>query len=262
MEHQIFIANRRRLPKTLSAEFGDIPRFDVTFVGHDPLFSTLSPMYPHGDLPVPYTERTLTANSLEAIWQGLKVFEHEGAQLDPVALGKSGDKNIKRPPNERRGKILGHQRGLHPERPLLSLIEARAFIYAPLYLWQLKHHCTEAIAALHQALQQSDILLLEAGTPSNVRDIFTPMPHSELLRLYLQDQYPKCGENHPWEPYTKAEHEADIERRKQESKARLAAQKAQHKQHGVAAHDAGAGRGTQPQQGSLLSDMDYRIIVS
>ena len=86
------------------------------------------------------------------------------------------------------------------------------------------------------------------------------MPHSELLRLYLQDQYPKCGEKHPWEPYTKAEHEADIERRKQESKARLAAQKAQNKQHGVAAHDAahdaGAGRGTQPQQGSLLSDMD------
>lgn len=257
MEHQIFIANRRRLPKTLRAEFGDIPFFDVTFAGRDPLFSKLSPMYPHGDLPVPYTEGTLTANSLEAIWQGLKVFEHEGALLDVAALAKSGDKNIKRPPNERRGKILGHQRGLHPERPLLSLIEARAFIYAPLYLWQLKHHCSKAIDALRKALEQSDILLLEAGTASNVRDIFTPMPHSELLRLYLQDQYPKCGENHPWEPYTKVEHEADIKRRKQESKARLAAQKERRKQHGAAVHGKGADcEAAQPQQRSLFSDMD------
>ena len=97
MTHKIFIANRRRQPKSLQEEFGDIPVFDVTFAGGDPLLSTLSPMYPHGDLPVPYSERTLTANSLEAIWQGLKVFEHEGARLDAASLGKSGDKNIKRP---------------------------------------------------------------------------------------------------------------------------------------------------------------------
>ena len=102
MTHQIFIANRRRQPKSLQEEFGDIPVFDVTFAGGDPLLSTLSPMYPHGDLPVPYSERTLTANSLEAIWQGLKVFEHEGARLDAAALSKSGDKNIKRPSTEKR----------------------------------------------------------------------------------------------------------------------------------------------------------------
>ena len=124
MTHQIFIANRRRQPKSLQEEFGDIPVFDVTFAGGDPLFSTLSPMYPHGDLPVPYSERTLTANSLEAIWQGLKVFEHEGARLDAASLGKSGDKNIKRPSTAKRGRVLGHQQGLYTDRPLLSLIEA------------------------------------------------------------------------------------------------------------------------------------------
>ena len=62
MTHQIFIANRRRQPKSLQEEFGDIPVFDVTFAGGDPLLSTLSPMYPHGDLPVPYSERTFRAN--------------------------------------------------------------------------------------------------------------------------------------------------------------------------------------------------------
>ncbi|HIX56244.1 MAG TPA: hypothetical protein H9850_02075 [Candidatus Anaerobiospirillum pullistercoris] len=233
MTHQIFIANRRRQPKSLQEEFGDIPVFDVTFAGGDPLFSTLSPMYPHGDLPVPYSGKTLTANSLEAIWQGLKVFEHEGARLDAASLGKSGDKNIKRPSTAKRGRVLGHQQGLYTDRPLLSLIDARSFIYAPLYRWQLQRHCQDALAQLNKALAQSDIVLLEAGNESNICDIFVPMVHSELLRLFLLGQYPECGEKHPWQPYTKAEHEADIERRKQAKKERIKQQKLLLKQQSL-----------------------------
>ena len=224
MEHQIFIAHRKRQAKSLLEEFGAVPVFDVTFAGQDPLFSTLSPMYPHGDLPVPFTEGQLSANSLEAIWQGLKVFEHEGARLDQAFLSKSGCKNIKRPASKQRGRILGHQQGNQANKPLLSIIEARAQIYAPTYLWQLEHHCHEALAALRQALEHSDIVLLEAGTASDIRDIFTPMPHSQLLRLYLLDQYPDCDQ--PWQPYTRAEHEADLERHKREQKARIAHQRA------------------------------------
>ena len=121
MEHKIFIANRKRQAKSLLEEFGAVPVFDVTFAGQDPLFSTLSPMYPHGDLPVPFTEGQLSANSLEAIWQGLKVFEHEGARLDQAFLSKSGCKNIKRPATKQRGHILGHQQGNQANKPLLSV---------------------------------------------------------------------------------------------------------------------------------------------
>lgn len=225
MINNIYIANRKRQIKTLQEEFGDIPVFDVTYAGRDPLFSTLSPMYPHGDLPVPYTQRTLKANCLEAIWHGLKVFENEGARLDYDFLRKFGDHGIKRPATASRGKILGHQQGLYSDRPLLSVIDARSFIYAPVYRWQLEQHCSKAINALRCALDKSDIVLLEAGNDRDIRDIFTPMPHSQLLRLYLLDQYPECGENHPWKPYTKAEHEADVERRKLEKKARIAHQR-------------------------------------
>ena len=236
MEHQIFIANRKRQAKSLHEEFGAVPVFDVTFAGQDPLFSTLSPMYPHGDLPVPFTEGQLSANSLEAIWQGLKVFEHEGARLDPAFLSKSGCKNIKRHATKQRGRILGHQQGNHTTKPLLSIIAARAQIYAPTYHWQLEHHCPKALAALRQALEHSDIVLLEAGVDSDIRDIFTPMPHSQLLRLYLQGQYPQCGEL--WQPYTRAEHVADLERRKREQKARIAHQRALRRAMGLtqAAH--------------------------
>ena len=50
------------------------------------------------------------------------------------------------------------------------------------------------------------------------------MPHAQLLRLYLLDQYPDCDQ--PWQPYTRAEHEADLERHKREQKARIAHQRA------------------------------------
>ena len=147
------------------------------------------------------------------------------ARLDAASLGKSGDKNIKRPSTAKRGRVLGHQQGLYTDRPLLSLIDARSFIYAPLYRWQLQRHCQDALAHLNKALAQSDIVLLEAGNESNICDIFVPMVHSELLRLFLLGQYPECGEKHPWQPYTKAEHEADIERRKQAKKERIKQQK-------------------------------------
>ena len=34
----------------------------------------LSPFYPHGGIPVPFSEG-VTATCVEAVWQGLKVFE-------------------------------------------------------------------------------------------------------------------------------------------------------------------------------------------
>lgn len=226
MEHKIYIANRKTKPESLHKEFGNVPIFDVTFAGRDPIFSTLSPMYPHGNLPVPYSERKLTANCLEAIWQGFKVFEHEGARIDAEFLSKSGDSGIKRPSTAKRGKILGHQQGIYQDRPLLSIIEARSFIYAPVYKWQLDNNCQAAIDALNDAWAKSDIVLLEAGNERDIRDIFTPMPHSALLRLYLMGCYPECGDAHPaWIPYTKEEHDADMERRKEEKKARIARQK-------------------------------------
>lgn len=38
------------------------------------LWLDLSPFYPHGNIPVPFSENTF-AYSVEGIWQGLKVFE-------------------------------------------------------------------------------------------------------------------------------------------------------------------------------------------
>lgn len=228
MPFRIFIANRNRSEKSLREEFGDIPVFDVTFAGRDPIFSTLSPMYPHGDLIVPFSRRELTACSLEAVWQGLKVFEREGAAF--WWFKKSGDSGIKRVAGGSRGMVLGHQQGVYTDRPLLNVIEARSLIYAPLFKWQLKHHCEQALALIQEAHAKSDIVLLEAGNDSNIYDISTPLVHSALIRLFVLGEYPECGIGHVWTPLTQEEHLADIERRRRERAERIAAQKA--KVHG------------------------------
>ena len=53
----------------------------------------LSPFYPYGGIPVPFSEG-YTAMCVEAIWQGLKVFE--SADVDVDMFANDTMKNIKR----------------------------------------------------------------------------------------------------------------------------------------------------------------------
>ena len=52
---------------------------DVTSKAKDGLVR-LSPFYPHGDIPVPFSQG-YTAACVEGIWQGLKVFENEDVRV-------------------------------------------------------------------------------------------------------------------------------------------------------------------------------------
>ena len=58
----------------IEREFGNPEIIDVTSKGNEP-WVKFSPFYPHGDNPVPFLDRT--AQSVEGIWQALKVFENE-----------------------------------------------------------------------------------------------------------------------------------------------------------------------------------------
>ena len=50
----------------------------------------LSPFYPHGGIPVPFSE-SVTAMCVEAVWQGLKVFENCGIDTE---LFKNGQTSV------------------------------------------------------------------------------------------------------------------------------------------------------------------------
>lgn len=54
---------------------------DVTSSSEQHEGKILSPFYPHGKIPIPGESKTVKATCVEAIWQGLKVFENEGIDL-------------------------------------------------------------------------------------------------------------------------------------------------------------------------------------
>ena len=74
----IIIESKRKKTETLLKKYPDAILADVTSKAKDGLVK-LSPFYPHYGIPVPFSPG-YTATCVEAVWQGLKVFE--GCDVD------------------------------------------------------------------------------------------------------------------------------------------------------------------------------------
>ena len=115
---------------------------DVTSKATDSLVK-LSPFYPHGGIPIPFSEG-MTATCVEAIWQGLKVFE--SSDVDIHLFKNDTMKNIKRSVRKN-GKPLGHRKGVNGTE-LLDYIDARKQIYIPTYRWMIVKYRTRLTVLL------------------------------------------------------------------------------------------------------------------
>ena len=103
----IHLASRRRTVASLTVEFLGAQIIDATSKAMEP-WVRLSPFYPHGGIPVPSCEG-VTAQSVEGIWQALKVFEH--ADIDPAKLQVTTMRGLKRTAR-RYGPVQGHRAAL------------------------------------------------------------------------------------------------------------------------------------------------------
>ena len=157
---------------------------DVTSQATDGLVK-LSPFYPHSGIPVPFSPGW-TATCVEAIWQGLKVFEH--ADVDTEMFKNDTMKNLKRTVR-RFGKPLGHRRGVNGKE-LLGYIEARKEIYVPTYRWVLEHKVQKIIERLREASRTKTIILLDYNTNCDVDDGSKPLSHAYLIKAYVEGLYP------------------------------------------------------------------------
>lgn len=104
--------------------------YDVSSYADHP-YCTLSPMWPHGGIPVPGMPGT-TSDSVEGVWQGLKLID-----------GKTSPRHFKGQGHKRGGQPRGHQFG----DKLLKLVEAREKIYRVTYEWMLDHRADPALLA-------------------------------------------------------------------------------------------------------------------
>ena len=180
----ITIESKRKKPATILKKYPEAILADVTS-GATTRLRELSPFYPHGGIPVPFSEG-YTATCVEAIWQGLKVFE--GCDVDTSLFQNNTMKGLKRTVR-RFGKPLGHRKGVHGEE-LLSYIEARKHIYIPTYKWVLENKVADIIDRLREASKTKTIVLLDYDTNADVENAKKPLSHASLIKAYAEGIYP------------------------------------------------------------------------
>lgn len=181
----IIIESKRKKPETILKKYPEAILADVTSGAKDGLVK-LSPFYPHGGIPVPFSEG-YTATCVEAIWQGLKVFEC--VDVDVQMFQNDTMKNIKRTVR-RFGKPLGHRKGVNGTE-LLGYIEARKQIYIPTYRWVLENKVAHIIERLRAASNEGKtIVLLDYDTNADVENPKKPLSHASLIKAYAEGIYP------------------------------------------------------------------------
>lgn len=180
----ILIASKCRKAENILKEYPDAIIIDVTSQAKDGLVR-LSPFYPHGGIPVPFSDGW-TATCVEAVWQGLKVFEK--ADVDTSMFLNDTMKNIKRTVR-RYGRPLGHRRGVDGDE-LLGYVEARKQIYIPTYRWMLEHKAANIIERLREASKTKTIVLLDYNTNCDVEDERKQLSHAFLVKAYAEGIYP------------------------------------------------------------------------
>lgn len=182
---QLHLESRRKKQQTLIARYPDAAIIDVTSKGDLPWLK-FSPFFPHGGIPIPFSENRF-GQSVEGIWQGLKVFENEG--IDPKKFEITTMKGLKRTVRKH-GPVRGHQKGTdHPD--LLDYIEARKRIYLPIYQWVLKNKLEEECRALIELAQQGPLVLLDYETNPDIENPKKPLSHAALIIRHLKSLPPK-----------------------------------------------------------------------
>ena len=176
----IIIESKRGKIEGLKMKYPDAIFADVTSKSNTSLIK-LSPFYPWGDIPVPYTPN-MVATCVEAVWQGLKVFEK--ADVDVKTFTNDTMHGLKRT-TKKYGKILGHRRGVYGD-VLFDYLEARKRIYIRSYRWMLENKAYLIIKKLREVNKSATIILLDYETNCDVDNISKPLSHAFLVKAYVE----------------------------------------------------------------------------
>ena len=183
----IYIENKKRKIENIQKEYPNAVILDLTSTSNQRYSQILSPFFPHNNIPIPFTDN-LTATCVEAIWQGLKVFND--VDVDFEMFKNDTMHNLKRTVRKY-GKPKGHRKGAYGSE-ILDYESARKLIYLPTYKWVLDN-----VIEVHNVLekikiqsQKQDIVFLDYNTNIDYRDLSKPLSHAGLVKLYIEDKYP------------------------------------------------------------------------
>lgn len=180
----VTVDSRRAATATVTKRRPGATIVDVTSKGPEP-WVRFSPFFPHGGIPIPNTPDE-TAQSVEGLWQGLKVFERE--DTDPTKWAVTDMAGIKRG-GKRRGAVRGHRFGAGSD-VLLGYREARVRIYLPAYRWVLEHRLAAEVEQLRRLAAVGPLVLLDYETNPDVDDLARPLSHAALVAHHLRGTWP------------------------------------------------------------------------
>jgi hypothetical protein len=209
----IYIENKKRKLEKIQEQYPNADILDITSTSETQYAKLLSPFYPHGNIPIPFTPGVY-ATCVEAIWQGLKVFQT--ADIDVEIFKNDTMKGLKRTVR-RFGLPLGHRKGVYGKE-LLNYFDARMQIYLPTYKWVLENvpSVRNIISRIAERAKTHDIVFLDYNTNIEFRDITSPLSHAGLVKLYIEGNYPK--ETEVYTPLTPEEAKTMKESLKKEKK--------------------------------------------
>ena len=209
----IYVENKKRKLERIEAQYPGAAILDITSSAEKMYARLLSPFFPHYNIPIPFTDG-LTATCVEAVWQGLKVFQHE--DVDFATFNNDTMKGLKRTVRTL-GYHLGHRKGAYGTE-LLNYFDARMLIYLPTYKWVLDNvpRVHDIVERIKKQSEIQDIVLLDYNTNTDIRDISKPLSHAGLVKLYIEGKYPSIEDD--IKPYTQTEIEAIKETKKASKK--------------------------------------------
>lgn len=184
----IFIENIKKKSTTLLKLYPEAKFVDVTSKSKDQ-YVKLSPFYPHGSIPVPFSENVFSY-SVEGVWQGLKVFNNN--DIDTSRFSNKTMSNIKRTV-KKFGFPLGHRKGVNGEE-LLDYVTARKLIYAPTYNWMLENKVKDEINQLIHISLVKDLVILDFDTNSDFENLKKPLSHAAIIKEYIESKHPELIE--------------------------------------------------------------------
>jgi hypothetical protein len=148
-------------------------------------FLPLCPLYPHGGIPVPFSE-SYYSKSVEGIWEGLKVFKDHDVDISKFEIDSMrGFKRTAR----RFGIPLGHREGVMGDF-LLRYPDARMKIYIPSYEWVLKHKAESLIQELADLSREQHVVLLDYRTNGDIFDRSSfRLSHAVLIKQFIEGNF-------------------------------------------------------------------------
>ena len=196
----IYVENKKRKLEKIQEQYPNADILDITSASVKRYAQMLSPFYPHGNIPVPFTPG-MTATCVEAVWQGLKVFQT--ADVDVQMFKNDTMKGLKRTVR-RFGPPLGHRKGVYGKE-LLNYFDARMQIYLPTFKWVLDNvpEVHDIVSRISERAKTNDIIFLDYNTNIEFRDITSPLSHAGLIKLYIEGNYPSSTETYT--PFTPEE---------------------------------------------------------